>query len=827
MPVFSPEFSKVFKTAAFINLNSSTLIVLFRVGILFILFILIFFSLAYIPNLAKLWVGLLAFGLMGEYFYHFSVLDTTPRLKINELSENSNLAESFTLHAAQSFLKAGDWNSVSPILKGLVTDIKVKSFLQKSGFNKDEVDSLIKAGASEPVNTQELLTKAVNYLIKEKREHLDEIDVLLALFEESKALDHAVFTKEIKEPDLLNIAYWVRHLFERQGKHFWEKSVTNFGLGLASLWEGGWTLETEKYSLNITEQIYARGVRNHLVGRGDTILQVEEVLARSTKRNVILMGEPGVGKSTVIYGLAEKSAHGALPGALKFKRFLELDLTSLLSSASRGELEKRISDLLTEISHAPDVVLYIPEIEYLTTIQGGGVDITGLLMSTLQEGNLQIIGTTTLADYRKNIEPKKAFSENFEVVEIPEPDKNASIRILEEAAANIEIRNKIIISYKAIEKAVELSKRYMVDRVLPGKAIDLLDESATASTLQAQKILGPELVEQIISQKTKTPVTLAEGAEAKKLLNLEEELHKRIIDQEEAVKSISEAIRRARTLKQEGTRPIGVFLFLGPTGVGKTETAKALADVYFGSAERIVREDMSEYQEENSINRLLGAPPGTKDSGSGGQFTEKIRSNPFTVVLLDEIEKANPKIQETFLPTFDEGKMEDATGRKIIFTNTIIIATSNAGAEFIRESIQNGQSVYDIKKPLFEKLQKENIFKPEFLNRFDDIVLFKPLSMDEVKQIVKLLTDDLTNRLKGQDIYLSFDDTSLEWLAQKGFDPTYGARPLRRAIQDEIESNLSKRILSGEIIRGSNVSVTVIDGQISFKPQGLTQNSSL
>lgn len=764
------------------------------------------------------WLAMFILVVMSEFFYHFKVFDTKPSLRIADSKQGTNIAESLTLHAARSILKARKWDNVSSILDGLTNDVRVKSFLQKSGFNHDEVNSLLKASVGEQINIQDLIVKSANYVVKENRDYIDEIDMLLALFADSKALNHAAFTKEIKELDLLNIAYWVRHLSEKQGKHFWEKSPATFGLGLASLWEGGWTLETEKYSRNITEEIFARGVRNHLVGRGDIILQVEEILARSSKRNVILIGEPGIGKETVVYSLAEKSAHGQLPGPLKFKRFLELDLTSLLSSATGGVLEERVNNLLTEISHAPDVVLYIPQIEYLATPEGGGVDITGLLLNTLKGGSLQVIGTTTKAAYRKNIEPKGAFSGSFEVVEIPEPDKNESIRIVEEAAANIEIRTKVVISYKAIERAVDLSQNYMVDRVLPGKAIDLLDEATTLSALQSEGILIPELVEQIVSQKTKTPVNLAEGKESKKLLNLETELHKRVIGQEEAVKSISEAVRRARTLKRDTTHPIGVFLFLGPTGVGKTETSKALADVYFGSQERIVREDMSEYQEENSINRLIGAPPGTKGEGAG-QFTEKIRSNPFTVVLLDEIEKANPKIQQVFLPIFDEGRMEDSSGRKIIFTNTIIIATSNAGAEYIRESIQDGRSITDIKKPLLEKLQRDGIFRPEFLNRFDDIVLFKPLTKAEVKQIVGLLTTQLIHRVKKQDIDLTFDDPAIDWLATKGFDPTYGARPLRRVIQNEVESAISKRILSGEVTRGSRVAVSVTNEQLTFNLQ--------
>lgn len=815
MPVFSPEFSNIFKTASFANIVSSIIFVPFRIGSVLLFLALSVYSLVLGKEIMQFWLAIFILNVMFEFFYRFKVLNAKPSLRVTDLEQGTNVAESLTLAAARSIIKAKKWDSVSTILNSIKINVRVKSFLQKASFNQEEVSSILKASESEKINIQDIILKAADYANKEKRDYIDDIDLLLSLFTNSKALNHALFTKEIKEQDLLNIAYWVRHLFEKQGKHFWERPPSSFGLGLASLWEGGWTLETEKYSRNITEEIFSIGVKNHLVGRESTILQVEEVLARSSKRNVILMGEPGIGKETVVYGLAEKSAHGNLPGPLKFKRFLELDLTSLLSSATSGVLEERIGDLLTEISHASDVVLYIPQIEYLTTSDGGGVDITGLLLNTLKSGNLQVIATTTKSAYRKNIETKGAFSGNFEIVEISEPDKNESIRIVEEAATNIEIKTKVAISYKAIERAIDLSQNYMVDKVLPGKAIDLLDEAATSSALKKESILVPELIEQIVSQKTKTPVNLARGEESKKLLNLEAELHKRVIGQDEAVKSVSEAIRRARTLKRDTSRPIGVFLFLGPTGVGKTETSKALASAYFGSEERLVREDMSEYQEENSINRLIGAPPGTT-SEVGGQFTEKIRSNPFTVVLLDEIEKANSKIQQIFLPIFDEGKMEDSSGRKIIFTNTIIIATSNAGAEYIRESIQEGKSIPDIKKPLLEKLQRDAIFKPEFLNRFDDIVLFKPLTTTEVKQIVGLFTNQLSIRIKKQDINLTFDNAAIDWLAAKGFDRTYGARPLRRVIQNEVESDISKKILRGELGRGSSLTITARDGKLIF-----------
>jgi ATP-dependent Clp protease ATP-binding subunit ClpC len=819
MPAFSPEFSKIFKIAAYSNLVSSTVFTLVRFAII----LLLSFSLGYSllnNNLQATYVlsALIILNLMFEAFYNLKVLDSKPTKTIKEVSSGGNIAESLDLQAAKIILNASDITKVSSLLKSLTKDSKVQSFFTKAGFSKSEVESLIKASAKDTIEIQKIVLKAAEFANKEEKKYIDQVDLLLALFTETAALKQAAFTNQIKEAGLLNIAFWVRHLFEKEGVRFWQKPVNSFGLGLASLWEGGWTLETEKYSKLINKEILSGKVKNHLVGRENIIQQIEEILSRSGKRNVILVGEAGVGKSTVVYGLAEKSSFGELPKTLKYKRFLEIDLTALLSSAGKGVLEERLNYLLTEVSHATDVVLFIPEIEYLTTSEGGGADVTGLLMGAFQSSNLQVIGTSTRVAFKKHIETNEAFSESFEIVDMPEPNREESIRILEEASTNIETEDKIKITYKAIETAVDLSKRYLVDRVLPGKAIDLLDEAAAALSLKKEKILKPKLVEQIISQKTKTPISLAKGTEAQKLLNLEDELHKRIIDQEEAIKSISESIRRARSLRRETTRPIGVFLFLGPTGVGKTETVKALSSVYFGSEERIIRVDMSEYQEENSLNRLIGSPPGSRDFGSGGQLTEKVRTNPFTTILLDELEKAHPKIQEVFLPVFDEGKMADSSGRQIIFTNTIIIATSNAGAEFIRESIQRSVPITQIKESLLEKLQRENIFKPEFLNRFDDTLVYKPLSPEDMREIAKLLTSKLTQNLKKQDIDIHLDEAALGWIAEKGYNPTYGARPLRRLIQNEVEGVLAKKILSGELPRGSKVSISASGGTLSFTP---------
>jgi ATP-dependent Clp protease ATP-binding subunit ClpB len=347
-----------------------------------------------------------------------------------------------------------------------------------------------------------------------------------------------------------------------------------------------------------------------------------------------------------------------------------------------------------------------------------------------------------------------------------------------------------------------------VDRVLPGKALDLLDEVATAVSIRRKEILEPSDVEDVISEKTKVPVQKAEGKEAERLIHLEEILHKRIIGQEEAVKAVAGALRRARTIERDTKKPIGSFLFLGPTGVGKTETAKTLASFYFGSEEKIIRLDLSEFQEASSINRLIGAAPGQEGFEEGGEFTEKVRNNPFSLVLLDELEKAHYKIQEAFLPVLDEGSLEDASGRKIIFTNTIIIATSNAGAEFIRESIQQNKPIEQTKTELLEKLQKEGIYKPEFLNRFDDIVVYKPLTKDEVGQVVGLVIDSLATRLAKQDIKLNVDQQGLSLIIERGYDKIYGARPIRRLVADELEEPIAQKILSGEIKKGSLVNIS-------------------
>lgn len=479
-------------------------------------------------------------------------------------------------------------------------------------------------------------------------------------------------------------------------------------------------------------------------------------------------------------------------------------------------MEQRLKNILVEVSHAGDVVLFVPNIENLAgALQGGKFDITGLLSQNLKDINLQIIGTSNRASYHKFIEDKPAFADTFEVIDVHEPNQDQTIRILEEASTIIESKTGVIVTYSAIKKAVELSERYMIDKVLPGKAIDLVDQAAASISRLGKNLLESSDIERVITEKTNVPAGLATEDEKEKLMKLETVLHERIVSQDEAINAISQAVKRSRTLKRDSKKPIGVFLFLGPTGVGKTETAKALAEVYYGSENRIIRLDMSEFNQENSIYRLIGAPPGLSEFKEGGQLTEAVRVNPFSLILLDELEKAHPKILEVFLAIFDEGRITDSSGRPISFTNTIIVATSNAGADLIRERIKTN-STNNLKQELIESLLTDHTFKPEFINRFDDVIVYKPLTPEEVAKVVEFMLKKLALRMERQDIDVKFSPEVISFLAKIGYDPTFGARPLQRSIQDQVEVKLSQAILEGKLTRGTTANLVVQNNQITL-----------
>lgn len=811
---FSPEKSRLFQAAAFSLIYSSILFVTIRLAVFtFLILVVVLLLTNDVRHLPYVIFSLLGLATMFELFYRFHISKLKPAAAVTTLSQNTNLADLVNFELAKLMLSYPYWNTTDQLLKSLTRSNKIKFFLYKADMEFSDLSKAVAQG--EKIEISSVLQTAAAYASKEGLSYIDPLEVLLALFATSPSLQKLAFDKELKQNDIENIAHWSRNSFDTGDNiPFWEKKNNIFGLGMAAVWMGGWTLETEKFTTDITAKALKER-KEYLVGREREVKQVIEVLLRSVKRNAILLGEPGIGKSTIISALAAKSFKGELPIELDYKRFMELDITAINASAGEGTVEERLKNILMEVSHAGDVVIFIPQIENLAgALERGKFDISGLLADTLKDINLQVIGTSDRASYRRYIESKAAFSNNFEIIDVPEPNSDEAIRIVEEAALKMEARTGTVITYKAVQKAIELSERYIVDKVLPGKAIDLLDQGASANALAGKKLVeGPD-IEQIVTQKTKVPAGLAEGEEKQKLLQLEQILHQRIVGQDEAIFAVSEAIKRARTLKRDSKKPIGVFLFLGPTGVGKTETAKALAQVYYGSEERIIRVNMSEFNQETSVYRLIGSPPGMSEYEEGGQLTEAVRANPFSLVLLDELEKAHPKVEEVFLAIFDEGRITDASGKPVSFTNTIIIGTSNAGAEYIREAIQQNTEVAKLKTDLIEKLLHEGTFKPEFLNRFDDVIVYKPLLTNQVEQVVAMMLTSLVNRLSKQDLNVEISPEVVAYVATKGYDPQFGARPLIRTIQDEIESKISQAVLEGKLVRGATAKLNLVNNTI-------------
>lgn len=640
----------------------------------------------------------------------------------------------------------------------------------------------------------------------------------------------------------------------------------------------------DQYSRDLTE--YAReGKLDPVIGRGSEIQRVVQILSRRTKNNPCLVGEPGVGKTAIAEGLALKIIEGNIPDTIKEKRVVTLDLSGMVAGSKyRGEFEERIKKVISEVINDGNVLLFIDEIHTIIGAGGaeGAIDASNILKPSLARGELQIIGATTREEYRKYIEKDAALERRFQPVVVEEPSEEEAVQILFGLRDKYEAHHQVRITDSALVAAVKLSSRYINDRYLPDKAIDLMDEAAskvrlstyTASpeiknlekeikhleeekekaikneayekageikkqqeaaleALEKQKVLdtkerqekqlvvSDEEIADIISSWTKIPVKKLAEEETERLQNLENILHQRVVGQEEAVGAVAKAIRRGRVGLKDPNRPIGSFLFLGPTGVGKTELSKALAEAMFGSENSIIRVDMSEYMEKHSVSKLIGSPPGYVGYDEGGQLSEKVRQNPYSVILFDEIEKAHPDVFNILLQVLDDGHITDAQGRKVSFKNTIIIMTSNAGAQNIISPKRLGfASVVDekedykrMKDGVMDEVKK--IFKPEFINRIDEIIVFHSLTKENIKSIVSIMVATIAKRCKVQmNITLETSSDVIEHLAETGFDAKYGARPLRRAIQTNIEDKLAEEILAGTIKEGDTVRVGYLDNEM-------------
>ncbi len=570
-------------------------------------------------------------------------------------------------------------------------------------------------------------------------------------------------------------------------------------------WTGITTPLLDRVSTDLT-QMAARGKLPELIGRQDKIAEIVRILGREGKENVILVGEPGSGKTTLVEGLAYEIIRGTEYEGLRFKRLIALDIAAA-TSGSLAKVKERLVAIIEEIRAAGNVILFVDEIHNLVAAQEGETAaVFAALEPHLDAGEFQFVATTTPQNDKRYIEGSEAFARTFRRIDLPEATPEEAGQILEWKAFELERDHKVSLSYVAIEEAVELSRRYIHDRVLPDSAIDLLQESVDKAKVGKGKVTSKE-VEEMVTEKTKIPVRAAESQKEKTLLlNLEKSLHGRVVGQDEAVMGLADSLRRARVGLAEEGRLLASFLFAGPTGVGKTETAKALAQVYFGSEKAMTRLDLSEFQTEDSLNRLIGPPPGMPGFKEGGQLTEAVRRRPFTVILLDEIEKANPKILDVFLQLLDDARLTDGTGRTVDFSNTILIATSNVGTKTLVADVKKGKPFSQLRLEVLDNLRRH--FRPEFLNRFTGIVVYQPLTREQVKEIANLLLNRLKKTLAAKEIKLNFSDELVEELALKGYSPIWGARELRRIISDLVEEKLARMILEGKIKPGQTYTIT-------------------
>lgn len=716
-------------------------------------------------------------------------------------------------------------------------------------------------------NLKESMELAENHRKILKDEFIATEHILLGIIEQAKS-----FTANLLKKYDLNIEKFLNILKQIRGDH--KVDSPNAEEKYQSI---------NKYGIDLTD-LAKKDKLDPVIGREKEIPKCLETLSRRTKNNPVLIGDPGVGKTAIVEGIAQKIVKNEVPENLKNKRIIKLDLPRLLAGAKyRGEFEERLKAVIDEVKSSNDIILFIDEIHTLIGAGAaeGAIDAANMLKPELARGEIQLIGATTITEYRKYIEKDAALERRFQPIYVDEPDIPTTIEILKGLRPKYEQFHNVKITDDAIEYATKLSKQYIPFRFLPDKAIDLIDQACAkiktqeskipptlqkleekinklneelnwavlnqqyekAATIQIElkkiqkeyeeqyqkfksqyplkNIVDKEVIALVVSELTNIPVSSLTQDEKEKLLKLEEIMHQRLINQEEAIKTIADAIRRARTNLKDQNKPIAVFLFLGPTGVGKTESAKTLAQALFGDPNMLIRFDMSEYMEKHEVSKLIGAPPGYVGYEEGGQLTEQVRRKPFSILLFDEIEKAHPEVFDIFLQVFDEGRLTDNQGKTADFKNTIIIMTSNLGSDLIRELSQKGINYQEIKEQVLKYI--EHRFRPEFLNRIDEIIIFKPLTTNEVIKILDLLIHNLNQKLKENKIEVQLTDRLKEYIIQKGYSVIYGARPLKRTFQKLIENELAKLILQDQIKPNSKIILDIQNEKIILKENILTK----
>lgn len=778
------------------------------------------------------------------------------------------------------------------ILIGILSDEgPSKEFLNSYGVTLQEVNRLVKEYVG--VGDKEYLTGEIPLTPRSKR-------LLDSSLIEARGFNHNYISPEhillslISEKD--GVAYSILNNLKvdiEKLKNDIKLSFNNGKTGVTPPTEpskvnksSSKTPTLDQFGRDLTEMA-EEGKLDPVVGRDEETQRVLEILCRRIKNNPCLIGDPGVGKTAIAEGLAQKIVEGNIPEILKNKRVISLDLSSMIAGSKyRGEFEDRLKKVMSEIKSAGNVLIFIDEIHTIVGAGGaeGAIDASNILKPALARGEIQCIGATTIDEYRKYIEKDTALERRFQPINVGEPSKEETLLILKGLRDKYEAHHGVKITDEALQAAVTLSDRYITDRFMPDKAIDLIDEAAAkvrienftappdlkkledeiqkitkekeeaidlqnfekAAKLRDQEknlkknvedlknqwttessvkghVVGEAQIANVVSKWTKVPVEKLTEKESERLLKLEEILHNRVIGQNEAVKSVARAVRRARVGLKDPNRPIGSFIFLGPTGVGKTELSKALAEAMFGIENNIIRIDMSEYMEKHAVSRLIGSPPGYIGYDEGGQLTEAVRRRPYSVVLLDEIEKAHPDVFNILLQILEDGRLTDGKGKTVNFKNTIIIMTSNVGAHSIKKQKSVGFAIDGSKSESQYEKMKDNVmdelkrsFRPEFLNRIDDIIVFHELQEDNLLEIVDLMINSIKVRLEEHEIYLNFDEESKKFLVSEGSDLTYGARPLRRIITKNVEDRLSEEMLKGNVKKGDMVDITLEEGKLKF-----------
>lgn len=682
-------------------------------------------------------------------------------------------------------------------------DHKIQNLRKRLEITDQDFEEAV-TKARKTISGKQLVNEMYDHAKSLNSKYLEVEHLFLAYITSLENADKVLAQFSLTIKDIKGAVYWiVSHRDHLTEDKFWklDYKMPLMG-GLNKGLTGHVTPVLDSMATDITKEVSKRPEKLFLGNERGELLNDITGLLGSDKANILIIGEPGSGKTTLIRGLAHKIVHGTENKSLKFKRIVDLEPSRLISGTNTaGGITKKLNDALKEIKSTKNVVLFIDEIHNVLISSGESSDLSSIfatLEPELQGAEIQFIGTTTTKNYRKYIEPNGAFSRLFEVIEVPPASKETTLEILKQEARIFENKYNVTITFPALTEIINLSSKLIHERVFPDKALDVLNRTCTKAT-ENGLVVNKHLVEEVVSELTKIPSSVIEGDEAEKLLNLESNMKSMVIGQDHAIEKISKALKRARTGIRDENRPIASFLFVGTTGVGKTETAKSLAKLYFGDSKAMVRMDMSEYQQQESLTRLLGSP----DGSTSGILIDAVRSRPFTLLLLDEIEKAYSSILLTFLQVLDEGRITDPTGREVDFTNTIIIATSNVGTRSIQKVLEDNGDFGQIHEAAMKDVH--NHYAPEFLNRFDGIVVYRPLSKESVRRIADLMLEGLRKKMEEKDIFVKFKPELISELSLRGHNIQWGARPLRRLIEDSIETYLADLVLKKEINKGDSI----------------------